>query len=96
MQWRFPASDAREKLARLYPAQRHCKNDDIGNRCGAMRGGDPLNNRAGAMRTSAKENSANFAETPKGEVRRIPIPRTRVNKGKKSEGPSVETKRPQV
>jgi hypothetical protein len=31
-----------------------------------------------------------------GEVRRITLPRTPVNKGKKSEGPSVETKRPQV
>ena len=26
---------------------------------------------------------AKFAESPKGEVRRIPIPRTPVNKGKK-------------
>jgi len=26
---------------------------------------------------------ANFRESPKGEVRRIPIPRTPVNKGKK-------------
>ena len=69
MQWRFPASDAREKLARLYPAQRHCKNDDIGNRGGAMRGGDPLNNRAGAM------------QNPASELPRILIPRTPVNRG---------------
>jgi hypothetical protein len=27
----------------------------------------------------------NFRECPKGEVRRIPIPRTPVNKGKKKE-----------
>jgi hypothetical protein len=32
---------------------------------------------------------ANFAECPKGEVRRIPIPRTLVNKGKKVKGPST-------
>jgi hypothetical protein len=30
---------------------------------------------------------ANFAESTKGEVRRIPIPRTRVNKGMKKAGP---------
>jgi hypothetical protein len=30
----------------------------------------------------------NFAESPKGEVRRIPIPRTPVNKGKKEEDQS--------
>jgi hypothetical protein len=33
--------------------------------------------------------SANFGECPKGEVRRILIPRTRVNKGKKK-GPGIE------
>ena len=34
-----------------------------------------------------EERKFNFAESPKGEVRRIPIPRTRVNKGiKKGQG----------
>src|SRR5215213_11000897 len=39
---------------------------------------------------------SNFGESPKGEVRRILLLGRWVNKGKKSEGPSVETKRPQV
>src|SRR5215212_1197814 len=34
-------------------------------------------------RTSENSLKANFRECPKGEVRRIPIPRTPVNKGKK-------------
>src|SRR5215217_4788391 len=35
------------------------------------------------MRTSENSVYANFREYPKGEVRRIPLPRTPVNKGKK-------------
>jgi hypothetical protein len=35
-------------------------------------------------------------QDPANELPRIPLPRTPVNKGKKSEGSSVETKRPQV
>src|SRR5215208_7452462 len=35
------------------------------------------------IRTSENAKKAKFAECPKGEVRRIPIPRTPVNKGKK-------------
>jgi hypothetical protein len=35
------------------------------------------------VRTSENSVYANFAESPNGEVRRIPIPRTPVNKGKK-------------
>ena len=34
---------------------------------------------------SCKIVNANFAESPKGEVRRISIPRTRVNKGKEKD-----------
>jgi hypothetical protein len=40
---------------------------------------------AGTMRTSQNAVWANFAESPKGEVRRIPIPRTSVNKGMKKD-----------
>jgi hypothetical protein len=35
------------------------------------------------LRTSENSVYANFAESPKGELRRIPIPRTSVNKGKR-------------
>src|SRR5215203_3710453 len=33
------------------------------------------------LRTSQNSVTANFAECPKGELRRIPLPRTSVNKG---------------
>jgi hypothetical protein len=36
--------------------------------------------------TSENYFNANFGECPKGELRRIPIPRTPVNKGKKKAG----------
>ena len=35
----------------------------------------------GAMRTSENPQNANFVEFYEGEVRRIPIPRTPVNRG---------------
>jgi hypothetical protein len=38
------------------------------------------------MRTSENPQKAKFAEFQKGEVRRISIPRTLVNKGKKRKG----------
>src|SRR5215213_4223817 len=37
--------------------------------------------RTPCMRSSQNPQKAKFAESPKGEVRRIPIPRTPVNKG---------------
>jgi hypothetical protein len=37
----------------------------------------------GAMRTSENAQKANFVEFYKSELRRIPIPRTPVNKGKR-------------
>jgi hypothetical protein len=40
-------------------------------------------------RTAENSVYANFAEYPKGEVRRIPLPRTPVNKGKRRKGRSL-------
>jgi hypothetical protein len=42
-------------------------------------GGQPV----GLLRQIRRLPVTNFGESPKGEVRRIPIPRTPVNKGKK-------------
>jgi hypothetical protein len=41
------------------------------------------------MRTSENSLNANFAESPERELRRIPIPRTPVNKGKRRAGATM-------
>jgi hypothetical protein len=42
-----------------------------------------VGHKTGAMRTSENSFKANFRESPECELRRILIPRTSVNKGKK-------------
>src|SRR5215204_4517423 len=54
-------------------------------RCRALAHGSGINRTPELLKNSVY---ANFAESPKGEVRRIPIRRTPVNKGKKWKGRS--------
>ena len=45
---------------------------------------------AGRTSQNPVKRKFNFRESPKGEVRRKSIPRTRVNKGKKRKGRSLQ------